>query len=350
MMNRIKKSMAFVLVLAMIVSMMTAYYPARVYADSVTNYREYWSNVNTTQVMSGPSQATTFIVPSGKNLSLKAITLYHYNNGVGATPETITLKKGTQTIGTWNAVGRYNNQWWDVFPSKVLSAGTYTITCSNNATWSCNGISNYAGFAAVYGTYSNATKKTTSKPSKKIRLSKKSAKLNIGQKLKLKLKNTKASKVKWTSSKKKVANVSKKGIVKAKKKGKATITAKYKGKKYRCKITVKKSGMTRTQAYNKAKNYIKKNGFKETDGVYRIILGKDNAGFEYSFLYYEENNWIACWAEANKKAIVLCIPKNKNRTFCEFGKIMKGAKINEISNFRSKIKYIGYSIPAARRK
>ncbi|MCR5737230.1 MAG: Ig-like domain-containing protein, partial [Eubacterium sp.] len=201
--------------------------------------------------------------------------------------------------------------------SKSLSAGTYTIICSSNATWSCNSISNFSGFAAVYGTYSDAKKTTTGKSSKKISLSKKSAKIQKGQKLKLKLKNAKASKVKWTSSRKKVATVSKKGVVKAKKKGKTTITAKYKGKKYRCKITVKKSGMTRTQAYNKAKNYIKKNGFKETDGVYRINLGKDNAGFEYSFLYYEEKNWIACWAEANKKAIVLCIPKNKNRTFCE---------------------------------
>lgn len=47
--------------------------------------------------------------------------------------------------------------------------------------------------------------------------------------------------VKWSSSDKSVATVSSKGKVKAKKKGTATITCKCKnGKKYKCKVTVKK--------------------------------------------------------------------------------------------------------------
>ena len=46
-------------------------------------------------------------------------------------------------------------------------------------------------------------------------------------------------KVKWSSSQKKVATVSSKGKVIAKKKGKAVITATVKGKKYKCKLTVK---------------------------------------------------------------------------------------------------------------
>ena len=75
--------------------------------------------------------------------------------------------------------------------------------------------------------------------SKKISLNKTKLTLYTGRKYTLKLKNAKASKVKWTSSKKSVATVSKKGVVKAKKKGTATITAKYKGKKYTCKLTVK---------------------------------------------------------------------------------------------------------------
>lgn len=47
-------------------------------------------------------------------------------------------------------------------------------------------------------------------------------------------------KIKWSSSNKKVASV-KNGVVKAKKIGKATIKAKYKGKTYKCKVTVKKN-------------------------------------------------------------------------------------------------------------
>ncbi len=73
---------------------------------------------------------------------------------------------------------------------------------------------------------------------KKIKLNKTKATLYVGKTLTLKVKNTK-KKVKWTSSKKTVASVSQKGKVKAKKKGKATVTAKIKGKKLKCKITVK---------------------------------------------------------------------------------------------------------------
>lgn len=46
-------------------------------------------------------------------------------------------------------------------------------------------------------------------------------------------------KVKWKSSEKSVVTVSKTGVLKARKNGKATITAKYRGKTYRCKVSVK---------------------------------------------------------------------------------------------------------------
>lgn len=50
-----------------------------------------------------------------------------------------------------------------------------------------------------------------------------------------------SKKVKWSSSNKKIATVNKKGKVKARKAGKVTITAKVSGKKYKCKVTVKKN-------------------------------------------------------------------------------------------------------------
>lgn len=76
----------------------------------------------------------------------------------------------------------------------------------------------------------------------KIKISKKTLTLKAGESKTLKLKNVKKKdikKIKWSSSKKKVATVSKKGKVKAVGIGKAKITAKYKGKKYVCKVTVK---------------------------------------------------------------------------------------------------------------
>ena len=75
-----------------------------------------------------------------------------------------------------------------------------------------------------------------------IKINKKKKTLRVGDKYTLKIKGT-SKKVKWTSSNKKVATVNSKGKVKAKKKGTATITAKVGGKKYKCKITVKKASV-----------------------------------------------------------------------------------------------------------
>lgn len=50
-----------------------------------------------------------------------------------------------------------------------------------------------------------------------------------------------SKKVKWSSSNKKIAVVSKKGNITGKKPGKCTVTAKVSGKKYKCKVTVKKN-------------------------------------------------------------------------------------------------------------
>lgn len=77
----------------------------------------------------------------------------------------------------------------------------------------------------------------------KPKLSAKTKTMYVGDTYKIKLKNA-SSKVKWKTSKKFVVSVSKKNgktiTLKAKKQGKATITATYKGRKYKCKVTVKK--------------------------------------------------------------------------------------------------------------
>lgn len=73
----------------------------------------------------------------------------------------------------------------------------------------------------------------------KPKLNKTKISIKVGKTYTLKLKNAKAKKVKWKSSKKSIATVSKKGKVTAKNIGTATVTAKYKSKKYKCKVTVK---------------------------------------------------------------------------------------------------------------
>ncbi len=77
------------------------------------------------------------------------------------------------------------------------------------------------------------------------KLSKTKATLIKGQTLTLKLSGVSSSKVTWISSKTAIATV-KKGIVTAKKKGTVTITAKYKNKKYTCKITVETPAISKT--------------------------------------------------------------------------------------------------------
>lgn len=77
--------------------------------------------------------------------------------------------------------------------------------------------------------------KVTVKPV--VSISKSKLSLVEGKKETIKLVNATASKVKWSSNKTSVATV-KSGKVTAKKKGTATITAKYDGKSYKCKVTV----------------------------------------------------------------------------------------------------------------
>lgn len=84
----------------------------------------------------------------------------------------------------------------------------------------------------------------------KIKLNKTKLNLTVGNTYKLKL-SGKKGKIKWTSSKKKVASVSAKGVVKAKKAGKTTITALMKGKKYKCKVTVKKAQQNKPKTTTK---------------------------------------------------------------------------------------------------
>lgn len=62
--------------------------------------------------------------------------------------------------------------------------------------------------------------------------------MNTGDSKTIKLKGASAKKVKWSTSNKKTATVSK-GRIKAKKPGTVTITAKYKNKKYKCKVVVR---------------------------------------------------------------------------------------------------------------
>lgn len=66
-------------------------------------------------------------------------------------------------------------------------------------------------------------------------------------------------KIKWKSSNRKVATVTSGGTVKAVKSGKATITAKYRGKTYKCRVTVKNATLrTRRKTLSTGQKYVQK--------------------------------------------------------------------------------------------
>lgn len=104
----------------------------------------------------------------------------------------------------------------------------------------------------------------SSEAAKRVKLNKKSVSLYEGKSIKLKVSGTKA-KVKWSSNKKSVATVTSKGKVTARKKGIAKITAKVSGKKYTCKVTVKKK-----RASNKNSNTSQSNNNGNTPSVIRV--------------------------------------------------------------------------------
>jgi len=85
------------------------------------------------------------------------IYTYHWNNGQGATPGTISLRSadGT-TYGPWQASGQPGqggvvNAGWLVNPNIVVPPGTYTVLDSDPSTWVQNAETGGAGIARGTG-------------------------------------------------------------------------------------------------------------------------------------------------------------------------------------------------------
>ena len=94
---------------------------------------------------------------------------------------------------------------------------------------------------------------TAAEAAVKVKMNKKKATINAGDKLQLQVTGT-SKKAKWSSSNPSVATVNKKGVVTGKQGGKATITAIVDNKKYTCKVTVKSSLSVNKTQLNLAEN------------------------------------------------------------------------------------------------
>ena len=106
------------------------------------------------------------------------------------------------------------------------------------------------------------------------KMNKSKVSLAIGQQYQLKVTGTK-KRAKWSSSNKKVVSVTSNGRIRARKAGKCTITAKERGKKNKCVVTVKKAAVKKATVKKKEVkiNRIDLNTYSVTmnKGTYRYI-------------------------------------------------------------------------------
>ena len=108
--------------------------------------------INTAGVENGPTRPAVFRIT--RPLKITGIATYHWNNGSGASPGSIGLRRADGTMyGPWQATGSpgsgAQNAIWYVEPGVVLQPGTYTIDDSDTATWAQNSSSGYRGMAEV---------------------------------------------------------------------------------------------------------------------------------------------------------------------------------------------------------
>lgn len=141
--------LAVAFALAMLIGWSAAATPVYA-AKSVDKYKKFYDNFNANTVYNNKTKAFNFEIKSYGEMKLSAIRLYHYNNGKGKTPGTISIYKSGRKIGSWKSKGYYKNQYWDAFPNIYLGKGHYTIQCSSNETWSWNSGAE-TGFTQLFG-------------------------------------------------------------------------------------------------------------------------------------------------------------------------------------------------------
>jgi len=111
-----------------------------------------FDNKNNDGVLDNPPQLAEFTL--SQPYYVTSIWDYHWNQGRGAVPGNIMLRRsdGT-TFGPWEVLApdRPSMQNWECKPRTSIPAGTYTIVDSDHATWSWNEKSNKMGMSKVKG-------------------------------------------------------------------------------------------------------------------------------------------------------------------------------------------------------
>ncbi len=146
-----KKLLAIAVSALMLCCMM----PNMTFAANVEDYSIFLTSYNTDGVQNNPKN-NHFTFEITKTYNLKSITTYHWNNGNGKIPGTISLyEDGGKKIGSWQAVGRSGsgreNVNWDVFTNVTIKPGEYYIDDSSPETRSANAKSGWEPFVELRG-------------------------------------------------------------------------------------------------------------------------------------------------------------------------------------------------------
>ena len=127
-------------------------------AEGTTTLFDNW---NKSAVENGPKNPTFFQVTG--NWYISRICNYHWNNGNGAYPGTISLiDQNGNRYGPWQAVatsgtGGANSVNWVVNPNITIPQGNYRVVDSDQSTFSTNSISGYQGFVTIQGSKNPVT-------------------------------------------------------------------------------------------------------------------------------------------------------------------------------------------------
>ena len=222
-----RKHLAFVLVLVLMISCFTM---ESVFAQSET--------AGTIIVGSRKYEAVFYNHPAAEELVSKMpfeISMSELNGNEKYKYLDYSLPEKEQAIGQIQAgdIMLYGNDCLVVFYKSFQSSYRYTRI---GRIINPEGLEAAAGSGSVKIAFSSRAGQSAVA----IHLTRKNLTLSKGKSKTIKLSGVPANKVKWSSSNKAVARVSK-GKITGRKPGKAVITATYKRKQYKCKVTVKVS-------------------------------------------------------------------------------------------------------------
>ena len=222
-MKKTKKHLAFMLALVLMISCFTM---ESVFAQGET--------AGTVIVGSRKYEAVFYNNPAAEELVSKMpfeISMSELNGNEKYKYLDYSLPGNEQAVGQIQAgdIMLYGNDCLVVFYKSFQTSYRYTRI---------GRITNPEGLETAAGTVKISFSLPASQSADTIHLTRKNLTISKGKSKTIILSGVPAKKVKWSSSNKAVARVSK-GKITGRKPGKAVITAKYKGKQYKCKVTVK---------------------------------------------------------------------------------------------------------------